>query len=64
MPKTTRHAHGQPELRLDGKRSAVTVTLGAWSSKPPLDRFNVAPAPNRNIHVVQPNERSQEFAKS
>jgi plastocyanin len=50
------HDHGQPELRLDSKHSSVTMTFGAWSSDPPLDRFTVAPPPNRNVHVVQPNE--------
>jgi plastocyanin len=57
------HAHGQPELRLDGKQSSVTMTFGAWSSGPSptdgsqLDRFKPPPpAPNRNIHVLQPNE--------
>jgi plastocyanin len=48
------HAHGQPGL--EGKHSAATMTFGAWSSSPPLDRFKVAPAPNRNVHVLQPNE--------
>src|SRR5687767_10280157 len=48
------HAHGQPGL--EGKHSAATMTFGAWSSTPPLDRFKAAPPPNRNVHVLQPNE--------
>jgi plastocyanin len=48
------HAHGQPGL--EGKKSAATMTFGAWKSNPPLDRFKVPAPPPANIHVVQPNE--------
>ena len=54
--QTDHRGHGNHDDRIDGPLATTSVSFGAWSTDPPLDRFpNLNPIP-RNVHELFPFE--------
>jgi plastocyanin len=48
------HEQGGPDGPVSGPLASATVTFGAWTTEPPLDRYpNISLAPT-NVHAVVP----------